>query len=49
MEVLQKWARIDASNLPVVGFVFRLPGSQKVVHDKVGNFTAQALASSQVS
>jgi hypothetical protein len=41
--------RIDVSNLFVVGFVFRLTGSQKVIHDKVSYFAAQVLASSQVS
>src|SRR6266436_5767321 len=40
--------RIDVSNLLVVGVVFPLPGSQKVIHDKVGYFAAQALAGSQV-
>jgi hypothetical protein len=40
--------RIDVSNLFVVGVVLPLPGSQKVIHDKVGNFAAQALAGSEV-
>src|SRR5258708_36791267 len=39
---------IDVSDLIVVGVVFSLPGSQKVIHDKVGYFAAQALAGSQV-
>ena len=49
MEALQKWARFDVSNLLVVGVVLPLPGSQKVIHDKVGYFAAQALAGGQVS
>ena len=49
MEAFSKWARIVVSNLLVVGVVLPLPGSQKVIHDKVGYFPAQALASSQVS
>jgi hypothetical protein len=48
MEALQKWARIDVSNLLVVGVILPLPGSQKVIHDKVGHFAAQALADCQV-
>src|SRR5258707_13250202 len=48
MEALQKWARIDVSNLLVVGVVLPLSGSQRVIHDKIGNFAAQALAGSQV-
>src|SRR5258708_37646103 len=48
MEALQKWARIDVSNLLVVGVVLPLSGRQRVIHDKIGNFAAQALAGSQV-
>jgi hypothetical protein len=49
METLQKWARIDVSDLLVVGVVLPLPRCQEVIHDKVGYFTAQALAGGQVS